>query len=69
MEGEIAGLTKDVWLQMSLRAMGKTKSSYQNPLACWDVAELDQLTFEEINIHKDNDMMSLQKIMIWISKD
>lgn len=52
----------------SLRAMGKTKSSYPNPLANWDVAELEQLTFEEINIHKDNDMMSLQKSMIWISK-
>lgn len=70
MQGEIANLTKDAWLWRVFESDGgKPPKSYPNPLTNWDLVEMDQLTFEEINILKNNDIMSLQEGLIKISKD
>ena len=70
MQNEIAYLTKDARLQRVFESSGrKLPECYTGPLTNWDLAEIDQLTFEEMNIHKDDDKTSLQKCMIWISKD
>lgn len=70
MQNEIADLAKDAKLQRVFESSGrKLPECYTDPLTNWDLAETDQLTFEEMNIHKDNDKTSLQKYMIWISKD
>lgn len=65
MQNEIADLTKDAKLQRVFESSGrKLPECYTDPLTDWDLAEIDQLTFEEMNIHKDNDKSSLQKCMI-----
>lgn len=67
MQGEIAGLTKDVWLQDVFESNGGKLNPIHIPdqLGCGR----DKLTYEEIDIHMDNDMMNLQKSVIWVSKD
>lgn len=65
MQNEIADLTKDAKLQRVFESSGrKLPECYTDPLTNWDLAEIDQLTFEEMNIHKDNDKTSLQNSMI-----
>lgn len=56
MQNEIADLTKDAKRQESLRKQWeKTALILHRSLDQLDLAEIDQLTFEEMNIHKDND--------------